>query len=248
MENSNVRREYKKTNNSKALIKRSSKRVSFGNLETVQKLATTCSNYSLQTTNPFAMKLQEQKEFLVKTLAYRLDNQHITEDIICYTLSTLSRSPCFSLMNFLESLLNDSYTSTMLLRDFISICTKGKVISWSAEAVGIKELLEWVNEGITNFQEIEDCYYWMSGPTRPFNFKNSLVSLKNALNHFEAIKVKDQYGRWQGSNPSANGRHFNYSSKEERNLEILKNRDYTDNRVLEVYNEQKERMKMFNYK
>ena len=177
--------------------------------------------YDLQKyNNPFLGLFGKHQSQFYYTLAYRVAEGVISYDDVDSTFIAMHSAAAFSIMDFFNGLHLHSakYTINMVLCDFIYTMLDGKV-SHSAEAKGIKTLLEWCNSGKTSLTEIEDCFLWM--PKSGRGYKLSYNSLVAAMPEFDRVKFQNQYGRYEG-------KPLGFVQKEDTTKERLASRNYND--------------------
>lgn len=152
------------------------------------------------------------------TLAYRVAEGVISYDDVDSAFRMMESAISFSIMDFFSFFhtQTDKYTLSMCLFDFIYTMLDGKV-AHSAEAKGIKTLLEWCTTGKTTLSEIEDCFLWM--PKSGRGYKLSYNSLVAAMPEFDRVKVHNSYGRYEGKS-------LGFVPKEDTTKERLSTRNY----------------------
>lgn len=174
-------------------------------------------SYTLYPKNKFLRYFGLHKQQFYKTLAYRVAKGDTTKECIEHAFSLMTWEDNFSIMDFLFALAG-KYSDYERLVDFVWIMLDGKVSAPLAERKGAKELIEWIEDGKTTLNEIEDCFLWIPNSGRGYNL--SLISMKAALAAFDRVKVRNQDGRFEGKAINS------FKSKDEKTVEVLEQRDY----------------------
>ena len=114
------------------------------------------------------------------------------------------------------------------------------VASYNEEGKGAKNLLKWVENGTTTFQEIEDCIIWIRDVQ--INYGLSLSRVPAALREFQKVKRKLPNGRFTGTALNS------YKTKDEKTIDNLRNMPQTTPDELAEYKAQKAYLNQFNQK
>lgn len=182
------------------------------------------SKYTFDKGNKHLRSFGSHKTQFYKTLFHRISKKHVTQDAVDGVFRVMSESRDFSIMQFFESLRNLKYTDDKILTDFIWVMLDGKIAAPSAETKGAKDLATWISEGKTTLLEIEDCFFWLDHSGRSYN--RSLLSIRKALSEFDRVKVLQNNGRFVG-NSLVN------KTKEEKAVDVLRNRDYDSKTLMD---------------
>lgn len=134
-----------------------------------------------------------------KTCAHRLKQGKVTEAQLDSAFSNFTQKEHCGLADIFLALLKDNskYKLHEALYDFGYIMCGGRVASPAREGKGAKKLAEWIEQDLTNFTEVEDCWIYMRDCG--INYTLSLDSLLKALQSFSKYRVELPDGRygWQ---------------------------------------------------
>lgn len=149
--------------------------------------------------NRFLMQFKRYSEGFHKVLAHRIANGHFSQEALENVLVLLENTESMSILDMLMKLVSKQYTQSDAAIDLIRIITDSK-INIAREMKGLREIKNWIQSGVTTWQEVEDCVYWMPKEFSGFSFTMSYTSVPKALQHFSQVRQKDNFGRYTGKN------------------------------------------------
>lgn len=129
------------------------------------------------------------KRQFISTFAARLDKNSFTLNDLENAFAELPNNPIYSLSSIFNKL---NYSIHDKLMDFLWIETEGKVANAAMEGKAAKDLVKWIEQGVTSLDEIEDVWIQVIVPSK---YNLSLVSVKKALQTYSANAIVDVNNR-----------------------------------------------------
>ena len=194
----------------------------------VHQISQIASKINFYILNTYRDYFRNHGKQIFKQLALRVSRQEISKEDLSAVFSEMEKNSDFSVLQFLLELVNRSekYTEHTALVDFISIFSDGMVSNFPAEALAISKLRKWVKEGKFTLLDVEDCFLWMQFCSGR-NYDVTLTTVPKAMSGFLQKRKQMPNGRY-----TVEGFNY-YKTKEEKTVEILRNRDYDDDTILE---------------
>lgn len=168
--------------------------------------------FNIRPDNPHLKLFGKYQEFLFNVLAYRLLVGNITYQNIETTFRLMEQDNDVSIMRFLSELKNDKYKDHEVLLDFHSIMSFGIVSDFGVQAASSARLRKSIEKGMLTLLQVEEIYFWTRDKSCG-KFCGLQYVAKNAVAYLESKNnnLKNNSG---------------YKSRNDKDFEILKGRDY----------------------